>query len=413
VNILWHMPALQEIGDGLSMRALALASQLARRGHAIRFCVPKSRLTVAAKSISGFPVLSLPEKALGKPIHWCLQGLHRAAAARALIEDLDVAHDLFISCQAEVIRAYCRRRSRKPAIFVSGSSTLLFDGADRVDQARLGFASRMCYAIDRTIKRRNEAAAYRAADRVVFDSHPTRERVMATYGIGGESLQTIEGGVDPIVFAPPTSDQRRAARRRLEVSDDTIVVIGTGRLVERKGFELLVAALKRLDRRMIGVIVGDGPKLGTLQRLAVAEPNSVDVRFVGMTGDVASHLHAGDIYVFTSICESFGAALAEAMACGLPCIAIRSDGLRVATANHDIIEDGVSGILCDATAEDLARCISQLADDSKLRQRMGEAAAAQAAARFTWSRAGLALSTLVDSLNNGVSLPRNIAAIQG
>lgn len=412
MRILWHMPALHEFGDGLSQRAYALAAELARRGHSIAFCAAADRVFVSGSTVYGFPIDRLPPMPDSRPVHWSLQALSRRRAARRLVAGFARSHDVFITCQAEVLTAYKSIRTGVPVIFVSGSSTLLFDGADRADQRCEPALRRLCYAIDRRLKHRNEIAAYRNADRVVFDSGHTRELVKREYRLRGENLRTILGGVDPIEFAPPTAEQRMAARARLGFPDEAVVVMGSGRLVKRKGFALLVSALAQLRRPMAGLIVGDGPERGALQSLADVNTD-VTIAFTGMTADVRTYLHAADIYAFTSICESFGAALVEAMACGLPCIGVRPDGRHIVNANAEILEDGVSGVLCRNDVGSLVAAISRLAADASMRRRLGLAARQRVCERFTWNRAGVAMGALIDSINTSEAMPSAGLALQG
>lgn len=412
MRILWHMPALHAYGDGLSQRACALAAELARRGHAITFCAPAERVFVEGSTVRGIPIVRLPGKPAAAPAHWCLQALSRAQSARQLVAEMPGSHELFISCQADVASAYAARRKETPVIFVSGSSTLLFDGADRADQRREPAFRRLCYALDRKLKRWNEASAYRRADHVVFDSEHTRDLVQIMYRLSGENLHAIIGGTDPGDFAPPSPQQRIAARKRLGFAEDAIVVIGSGRLVARKGFDLLVDALQQLQRPIAGLIVGDGPERSALQTRAAGNPNLAIV-FPGMAEDVQTYLHAGDVYAFTSMCESFGAALVEAMACGLPCIAIRPDGRQIVNANLEILEDGVSGVLCAQDSTQLAAAISGLAADADARRRLGEAARQRVRERFTWACAGVALGKLVDSIHFPRAVPAAGLALQG
>jgi len=405
------MPALHDYGDGLSQRAYALAAELARRGHTIDFCAPANRVFVSGGAVRGFPIQRLVVAPETRPRHWCLQAAGRAQAARRLVATLSRSHELFISCQAEVVSAYAGMRKNTPVVFVSGSSTLLFDGADRADQREESVIRRVCFAVDRCLKHRNESAAYRRANSVVFDSCHTRDHVRSTYRLSGENLHAIIGGVDPNEFAPPAPEQRIAARKRLGLSEDSIVVMGSGRLVERKGFALLVSALAALERTMTGVLVGDGPARPELE--ALARNSNRAIVFPGMTADMQLYLHAADIYAFTSICESFGGALVEAMACGLPCIGIRPDGKRIVNANLEIMEDGLTGVLCEDAESSLAAAISTLAADCDLRRRLGRAARQRVCDRFTWTRAGAAMSMLIDSIQTPMDVLRPGLALQG
>jgi glycosyltransferase involved in cell wall biosynthesis len=87
---------------------------------------------------------------------------------------------------------------------------------------------------------------------------------------------------------------------------------------------------------------------------------------------------ASDIMVNASAPEPFGLVIVEAMAAGCAVVAVASGGPR------DIIEDGISGVLC-ATREprELAEAIQRLLDDVGLRRDIGRAARARVEAEFT------------------------------
>lgn len=86
----------------------------------------------------------------------------------------------------------------------------------------------------------------------------------------------------------------------------------------------------------------------------------------GFTNDVASVLQKGDIFVFPSSFEGFGMTLAEAMSMGLPVL-----GYRSCNASRSLIEDGVSGFLCDDGIDDLSEKMCSLMKNRNLRVMMG------------------------------------------
>ena len=78
---------------------------------------------------------------------------------------------------------------------------------------------------------------------------------------------------------------------------------------------------------------------------------------------------SADVFVFPSTTDTFGNVIIEAQASGLPVIVSDLGGPK------ELVEDGVNGIVTKAhDAEDVARAISLLAGDAKLRARMGEKA---------------------------------------
>lgn len=151
---------------------------------------------------------------------------------------------------------------------------------------------------------------------------------------------------------------------------DGHVIVGMGRLVEQKGFDLLLEAFSRVAERHPDwklKILGEGPLLGQL----CAQANQLDiasrVEFAGAVADPFPVLRQADLFVFSSRFEGFGNALCEAMACGLPVISFDCPA-----GPSDIVRAGLDGLLVpagDVTA--LAKAMERLMNDSQLRHRLG------------------------------------------
>lgn len=400
MNILWHMPILRQRTCGLSLRALRMAIELRDRGHTITFAVADDKTDIRGDGLEGFPLRRIAAARSRCP-HWSVQALARRAAARRLARSLDGDHDLLISCQPEIVDACRRMQADLPIVFVCGGSTLLHDPADRRRQASLPPWRRLPYLLDRALKRRNEASAFRAADANVFDSHQTRETVTRTYGLDGDTCRTVHGGVDADRFAPATEADRDAIRASLGIGGDGLVLAWTGRLSPEKNVQLLIRAVSRCRRRVQRVlIVGEGPTRGELE--AICRQAHVDriVTFTGEQSDVRPYLHAADVFVFPSRSESFGGSLVEAMACGLPCIALRPNGADIENASEELLGAG-DGVLVDADDPAVvAAAIDALAGDRAGRRQLGERARRRAVSRFTWSTAGRELNALVTNVAN-------------
>jgi glycosyltransferase involved in cell wall biosynthesis len=103
------------------------------------------------------------------------------------------------------------------------------------------------------------------------------------------------------------------APRSVERTDRILVAT---RLVERKGVQTLLAALANSAANYEVVVVGDGPYLSTLKRLAAE--GAVPVRFLGFVPreQLSEHYAASRVFVFPSIQENFPMVLLEAMAHG-------------------------------------------------------------------------------------------------
>ncbi len=397
----WHMPTLRRSSCGLSIRALRLAQGLIAAGHCVTFFVEADKTDIDTPMIDGILVNRLPARRT-HPLHWCLQATARMAAAGKVAPRVVGGCDLVVSCQPEVVTACSAVACRPPVVFVCGSSTLLHDEANCADQAALPFFRRWPYAVDRLLKRRNEELAFAAADLIIFDSLQTRDRVIAEYSVTPRLAHTVHGGVDAECFDPPTTTVRRAERSRLGLADDETAVVWTGRFSPEKNLGLLIEAMPRCRRRLSLLLIGEGEQENRLRRLA--RENGVDdiVRFIGPQSDVRPYLHAADIFAFPSRSESFGGALAEGLACGLPAVGLRPNGHTISNANREIIEHGRCGLLVDhPRAPDFADALNRLAADRALRAQLGAAGRRWVADNFTWKRAAHRFGELLSALPAG------------
>ena len=122
-----------------------------------------------------------------------------------------------------------------------------------------------------------------------------------------------------------------------------------GRLVERKGVQVLLEALARLrDRPGVRVrVVGDGPMRGALERQAATLGVADRVRFDGSvsTEELVRRFRECDVFVLPAVVdakgdtEGLGVVLIEALSYGKPVIASAAGGIV------DIVRDGETGLL--------------------------------------------------------------------
>ena len=233
------------------------------------------------------------------------------------------------------------------------------------------------------------------ASAVTAVSEDLRNRVVAL-GADPRSTRVVHLGIDTDRFVPrsPSADVRRA----LGASDGDILVVAVGRLVEKKGFQVLIEAASRVERIHVA-IVGDGDLRSKLEDLARARDAKVT-----FTGDldqtaVGDALAAADVVALPSVVDSAGnldglpTTLLEAAAAGKAVIATDLAG------NPEVISHGVNGLLVppnDAPA--LAEAIRSLRDDSELRQRLGREARATAVASYDWRAAGSAFEGVYNAV---------------
>jgi glycosyltransferase involved in cell wall biosynthesis len=118
--------------------------------------------------------------------------------------------------------------------------------------------------------------------------------------------------------------------------------------------------------------------------LADAEPPAATVEFYGSLADHAAdtgRMKSAGVLVLPSTREGFGLVLAEAMACGTPCVAYDVPAVR------EVLADGEAGVLvAPRDVEGLTRAIDRLLDDSAERERLVAAGRKQVAACFAADR---------------------------
>ncbi len=161
-------------------------------------------------------------------------------------------------------------------------------------------------------------------------------------------------------------------------------VLAYGRLVRRKGFDLLLDAFATVarDHTDISLVVGGaGPELEALRLQARRLHLDERVVFPGLLSraDVARLTDAAGVFALPSRVEAFGIVVLEAMRAGCP-VVVSSRGGAV-----DIVRDGVDGLVADPheTAA-FAAALHRVLSDDGMRARLAEAGRARAA-RFTWN----------------------------
>jgi len=174
-------------------------------------------------------------------------------------------------------------------------------------------------------------------------------------------------------------------------------LVHLGRLRRYKGTHLVLAAFARIRRELPAAsldIVGGGPERPALERLARRLGLGDAVRFHGHLPlpAMVELLHRCHLFLNGSPKEGWGLTVIEAAACGLPCVAADSPGLR------DSVEDGETGLLVPYgdPAAMAAAALALLADPAR-REAMGARAAARARS-FSWDVAADEAEALLQAL---------------
>lgn len=177
-------------------------------------------------------------------------------------------------------------------------------------------------------------------------------------------------GIEYQRFLQTPPERVRTLRQQLKIGDE-LVLLSVSRLSNEKNLDFMldaVAALKRSSNQPFRLlIIGDGHQRGRLQQ------RIHDLELLGwvtLLGSVAPaemplYYGLGDLFVFTSKSETQGMVLLEAMAAGLPVVAVRSSG------TDDVIREGFNGYKTAGNQSAWMARISELMGDETLRRRLG------------------------------------------
>jgi glycogen(starch) synthase len=340
-----------------------LADQLIDRGHEVQVWTNRHPSTLAVvETICGtqvrrfeMPIPPARPAAIARAIPRASRGFRgMLTAARGFQPDL--LHVQCFSTNGAYATALGRARGIPVVVTLQGE-TIMDDQDIYVHSLAMRTALRTGL--------RNAAAVTACSEFVLGDA---RER----FGLSPRSGSVIYNGVDR-VLADPTP---------LDIPFQRFVV-AYGRIVDKKGFDLLIRAFARIagTHPDIGLVIGgSGPALDSLKDLAAELKVAERVAFPGRLdrGQVASVLQQAEAFVLPSRVEPFGIVVLEAMAAHVP-VLISSRG-----GAPEIVRHGREGLVADpfdtgAFADQLGTLVAS----SELRESLAAAAAVRVA-EFTW-----------------------------
>jgi len=223
---------------------------------------------------------------------------------------------------------------------------------------------------------------------------------LVLYGVHPSRISVVYNGVNLSRFAPDTN-AGVAWRARYGLAPDELVISTVSRLDPVKDVETLVRAFALLVKRGLSArlfVAGTGELEADLKALSHALGVAERVRWLGHVDNPIPMLQGSDVFCLSSLGEAFGFALAEAMACELPCVGTRAGGIS------EVVEDGVTGLLAaPMDPSSFADALEVLARDHMLRREMGNAGADRVHRLFTLDHAVERTLSVYEELLDGIS----------
>lgn len=298
-------------------------------------------------------VLFLPEPTA---FTWPSAARRVAAAARAYRPD--VVHGVLWEAS---LLARTAGRVTGAKVLVSHVNTQYDERAMRAAPSprRLQMVRRLDGLLSRRLTDGHHAITEAVADRLPVD-----------LGVRRDAVRVVPRGRDRALLGEPGPERRRRVRAELGIPEGAALLVNVARQEPQKGQQHLLAAAdrvaRRLDRELHLVVAGrEGGATATLAAARAAALHPDRVHLLGRREDVGDLLTAADVFVFSSLWEGFGGALAEALAMALPIVAFDIAAVREVTAgaallvpagDEEGLADSVERVLRDpALAEDLGR----------------------------------------------------------
>jgi len=158
-------------------------------------------------------------------------------------------------------------------------------------------------------------------------------------------------------------------KKRLKIKDETVFV-SVSRLSNEKNIDFMIDALaelkKNTDKAFRLLIVGDGHQKQRLQAKIDELGLTQTIQLVGSVApeNMANWYQLGDAFLFASQSETQGMVILEAMAAGLPVVAVRSSGI------DDVVEDGFNGYKTPAKQAAWLERVGRILNDESLRKQL-------------------------------------------
>ncbi|MCW0218007.1 MAG: glycosyltransferase family 1 protein [Prosthecobacter sp.] len=344
--------------NGVARTLATLASGLQQRGHAIEIVTTLEagsdagqeafkRHTVMAMPLPGYPGLRM-----GFTTTWQMQALYEEFRPDAL----------YVATETPLGIASIRAANKMGIPIVSGFHT---NFQTYLEDYSLPGLEMVAQGLLRSIHNQTARTLTPSADTAAM---------LEKWGI--QNVGILGRGVDTDLFDPT----RRSADLRATwgASETTPVAIYVGRIAAEKNLDLLTRAFvefRKIHPEAPCVVVGDGPKLKSLQA------DHPEFHYSGsQTGSaLATHYASADIFVFPSITETFGNVVLEALSSGLVNVAYDY------AAPRQLIRSGENGWLApfddETTFLTQTRAAAAAWNDQPLR-----IAARQAAQDLGWQR---------------------------
>jgi glycosyltransferase involved in cell wall biosynthesis len=226
--------------------------------------------------------------------------------------------------------------------------------------------------------------AFDQAGLITANSRSLRDVAVRELGADASKFDLVVYGVDPADLTPSLAGVVEL-RRELQIPPGGVVLLAVGRMVYKKGFDVLLRGFALLERTDIYlVLIGEGDLWSDWQTLGQTLGVADRLRWIGNVprDEISTYYNMADALVMPSVTRpatGLSVCVMDAMACAKPIVASDTAG------NPLVVLPGVNGfIVPEGDPAALADALAQLAADADMRQRMGRASRRLVETEFGW-----------------------------
>jgi len=193
------------------------------------------------------------------------------------------------------------------------------------------------------------------------------------YGIKNR-IEVIPNAIHLISFREDDELKRIKIKKKYNLKEDDKIILFVGRVASEKSIDKIIKALAIIKKRSSGkeklLIVGNGPAMDELKQLARTLKLEKDVIFAGTVSyeEIMHYYKMAYVFTITSTTETFGIVTIEALASGVPVLAVKAPGAV------DILTDGLDGMLVDDDVEKFADALEKIIREPELRGKLSKGA---------------------------------------
>lgn len=197
--------------------------------------------------------------------------------------------------------------------------------------------------------------------------------LIKNYGMKNR-IEVIPNAIKLSTFREKNELECLKISKRFNLKEDEKIILFVGRVATEKSIDKIIKALGIIKKHGISktklLIVGNGPARDELIHLVQVLGVEEEVIFCGEVNyeEIRYYYKIADVFTMASASESFGIVTIEALASGLPVLAVKAPGAM------DILTDGFDGLLTDDNIEHFAKALEKIIRDPELRERLSKGA---------------------------------------